>query len=72
MGSCLFPANTQQVEVVLVMGDDVVHGINVALPAYLVPVQNVHCRSKTRHPLPQCVVLGGLPVPNKDVVSRGL
>ena len=72
MGSCFLSTNAQQVEIIEVVRDDVVHGINVTLPASELTVQKIHGASKSRSSSCQRVVLGGFPVPNKDIVSRWL
>ena len=72
MRPCFLPADTHQIKIVLVMGDDVVHGINITLTAYRIAVKNVHCGAEAGNPLGQSVVLGGLPCSDEDFVGGGL
>lgn len=69
VGACFLPSHTQQVQVVEIVRDDVVHGVDIAFPAGEVSVEEVHCGPKSWDPLGKGVILGGLPVPDKDVVG---
>ena len=70
--ACLLSADSQQVKVIQEMRDDAVHAINVTLAANLISVEDVHGGAEARVSLRQGVVLGGLPVADKNIVSRGL
>lgn len=72
VGSSLLSANTHQVEVIQIVGDDDVHAVNIALSTHLICIKDVHCGAEARDTLGQSVVLGGLPVTDEDVVSRRL
>lgn len=72
MRSSLLSANTHQVKIILIVGDDGVHAVNVALSTHLVTVKDVHCGAKARDTLGQSVVLGRLPVTDEGIVSRRL
>lgn len=69
MGACFLPTHSQQVQVVEVVRDDVVHGIDVTFPAGEVTVEEVHGGPKPCDPLGKGVILGRLPVPNKDIMG---
>jgi hypothetical protein len=51
------------------MGDEVVHGIYITLAANLIPIENIHCRAKTRNPLSKGIILGGLPFAKKGFMG---
>ena len=65
----LLSADSQQVKVIQEMRDDAVHAINIALAANLISVEDIHGGAEAQGPLRQSVVLGGLPVSDKNVVS---
>lgn len=62
-------ADTHQVKVIQVVGNDVIHGINITLAANLIPVENVNGGAKVRTPFGQGVILGGLPIANEDIMG---
>lgn len=65
-------ADAHEVEVVLVVRDDDVHVVDVALAADLVAVEHVHGGAEPGEALGERVVLGGLPVAHEHVVRRRL
>lgn len=69
MRACLFSANSNKIKIIQVMGDNVVHGVNVTLTTNLVPIKQIDGGAKPRSSLGQSVVLRWLPFPNKDIMG---
>lgn len=69
MSPRLITTETHQIEVILVMRDNVVHGVNITLPTDGITIENIHGCAETRNPFGQGVVLGWLPIANKDIMG---
>ena len=71
MRSC-FLSNTHCIKVMLVIKDDVVHGLIIILTTNNISVKYLHGGTKTRNSIGWSVILGGFQVTNKDIVCRRL
>ena len=72
MWPCLLSPHTDQVKEILEVRNDNIHLINVTLAANLISIKNIHCGTKSGNSLSQSVILGGLPVSNKNIMGRRL
>lgn len=65
-------ANTHKVKVIKIMGNDIVHGINITLTTNAIPVEDVHGGTETGNPFGVCIIFGWFPVANECIMSRRL
>ncbi|KAF5951804.1 hypothetical protein HYC85_009748 [Camellia sinensis] len=65
-------ADSRQVKIIKVMRDDVVHGINVTLATNTISVKDIHGGAETRKQLLHGIVLGELPVSDRNIMSGRL
>lgn len=69
MSPGLITTKTHQIEVILVMRNNVVHGVDITLPTNGIAIENIHGCAETRKPFRQGVILGGFPIANKDIMG---
>lgn len=71
VGSGFFPADAHEVEVMQVMGDGIVHGVNFTLATGRIAIEDVDGGAKARDSLGERVVLGGFPFTYEHIMGWG-